>query len=96
MGTLFLQRFLGFKEVRDMMAHGAMSAVPQWGLTFEYISRERGGLIAKKSRRFSEDQLLQLAEAVNRLSRLAQGLYWRAGLHSELPEPRWGDKPAGP
>lgn len=86
---LFLDRFLGLTDVRTMMAHGSLSALPGWGITFEYINRAPGGLIEKRSRRFSEEHLAQIAADVNRLSRLGQGLYWRGGLNLALPEAQW-------
>lgn len=87
--TLFLDRFLELTEVRTMMAHGSMSIVPRWGITFEYVNRVSGGRIEKHSRRFSDEQLGSVAVHVNRLSRLGQGLYWRGNLNVVLPEARW-------
>jgi len=87
--TLFLDRFLALTEIRTMMAHGSLSALPQWGITFEFIHRGPGGRVEKHSRRFSEEHLAHIAAYVNRLSRLGQGLYWRGGLNAALPEARW-------
>lgn len=92
-GHLFLDRFQNFAELRTLMAHGAMSVVPNWGVTVEYVNRARGGLIEQRSQRFSLLQLQTLAEQVNRLSRLGQRLYWRADLETVLPPRSWHATP---
>ncbi|HVJ00119.1 MAG TPA: hypothetical protein VM657_13745 [Sphingomonas sp.] len=80
-----IERYMATKELRNMMAHGWMTVLPNWGATFHFYQAKSGTEITYKTRRFTEDEMRLLAERGTRFSRAVRHLLAQLNARDLLP-----------
>lgn len=80
-----LDRYVRTEQLRNLMAHGAMTVLPQWGATFQMYKPKSPREITQIQRRFSGSELKRLAHKTARFSRAVKYLMHRLDGQKLLP-----------
>lgn len=74
LGTSVINRFEDDQDMRNMMAHGRMTVMPDWGATFHFFEAKSGAEISYRTARFTETQLRFWATRATRFSRAVRAM----------------------